>query len=60
MEKFREVVRVLKKRGVEIRKIRATLNGAQAYKVIGSEHNPAALWTAQDIRDAYQRGEFAK
>ena len=60
MEKFREVVRVLKKRGVEIRKIRATLNGAQAYKIIGSEeHNPAAIWTAWDIKYRYQRGEFA-
>lgn len=58
MEKFREVKRILKNRGIEIRKIRATLNGAQAYKIIGSDHNPAALWTIQDIRYAYQRGEF--
>lgn len=60
MEKFREVIKVLKTRGIEIRKIRATLNGAQAYKIIGSEdHNPAAIYTAFDIRWAYQRGEFA-
>lgn len=58
MENFREVKRILKNRGIEIRKIRATLNGAQAYKIIGSDHNPAALWTMQDIRYAYQRGEF--
>lgn len=60
MEKFREVIKILKTKGIEIRKIRATLNGAQAYKIIGSEdHNPAALWTIQDIRYAYYRGEFA-
>ena len=59
MEKFREIKKELKIKGVEIKKIRAKLNGAQAYKIIGSEdHNPAALWTIQDIRYAYQRGEF--
>lgn len=60
MEKFREVIKILKARGIEIRKIKATLNGAQAYKIIGSEdHNPAAIYTAFDIRWAYQSGEFA-
>lgn len=57
---FREIKKELKIKGIEVKKIRATLNGSQAYRVRGSEHNPAAIWTAQDIRDAYQRGEFAK
>lgn len=60
MEQFREIKKVLKTRGIEIRKIKATLNGAQAYKIIGSaEHNPAAIYTAFDIRWDYQRGRFA-
>ena len=59
MVDFREIKRALKTKGIEVKKIRATLNGSQAYRVRGSEYNPAALWTAQDIRDAYQRGEFA-
>ncbi len=60
MEKFREVKKILKARGIEIRKVKATLGGAQAYRVIGSdEHNPAAIYTAFDIRWAYQCGDFA-
>ena len=60
MKKISEIKKELKLAGIEIKKIRAKLNGAQAYKIIGSEdHNPAALWTIQDIRYAYQHGEFA-
>jgi hypothetical protein len=60
MEQFREVKRILKNRGIEVRKIKATLNGAQAYRILGSaEHNPAAIYTAFQIRWAYQCGEFA-
>lgn len=59
MKKFSEIKKELKTKGIDIRRIRATLNGAQAYKVIGSEHNPAAVWTAWDIKTRYQRGEFA-
>ena len=59
MKSFREIKKELKLKGIEVRKLRATLNGAQAYRVIGSEHNPAALWTALDIKYRYQRGEFA-
>jgi hypothetical protein len=59
MKSFREIKKELKTKGIEVRKLRATLNGAQAYRVIGSEHNPAALWTRADIRETYQRGEFA-
>ena len=60
MEQFREVKRILKNRGIEIRKIKATLNGVQAYRILGSaEHNPAAIYTAFQIRWAYQCGEFA-
>ncbi len=58
MEQFREVKKILKTRGIEIRKIKATLNGAQAYKVKGSKYNPAALWTAAQIRQVYSHGEF--
>lgn len=59
MKSFREIKKELESKGIEIRKIRATLNGAQAYRVIGSEHNPAAIWTVWDIKTRYQRGEFA-
>jgi hypothetical protein len=60
MKSFREIKKELKSKGIEVRRIRATLNGAQAYKVIGSdEHNDAAIWTSADIRESYQRGEFA-
>ena len=59
MKSFREIKKELKLKGIEVRKLRATLNGAQVYRVIGSEHNPAALWTALDIKHRYQRGEFA-
>jgi hypothetical protein len=60
MKKFSEIKKELKSKGIEVRRIRATLNGAQAYKVIGSdEHNDAAIWTAWDIKNRYQRGEFA-
>ena len=59
MEQFREIKKILKGRGIKIRKIKATLNGAQAYKILGSaEHNPAALWTAAQIRQVYSHGEF--
>ena len=59
MKKFSEIKKELKSKGIEVRRIRATLNGAQAYKVLGSdEHNPAAIWTAWDIKHRYQRGEF--
>lgn len=59
MKKFNEIKKELKTKGIEVRRIRATLNGAQAYKIIGSDHNPAAIYTAFDIRWAYQCGEFA-
>lgn len=59
MKKFNEIKKDLEAKGIEIRRIRATLNGAQAYRIIGSEHNPAAIWTAWDIKTRYQRGEFA-
>lgn len=60
MEQFKEVKKVLKARGIEIRKIKATLNGTQVYKIIGSEeHNSAAVYTASDIRWDYQCGRFA-
>ena len=58
MKKLSEIKKELKSKGIEVRRIRATLNGAQAYKVIGSEFNPAAIWTAWDIKHRYQRGEF--
>lgn len=58
MKKFNEIKKDLEAKGIEIRRIRATLNGAQAYRIIGSEHNPAAIWTAWDIKTRYQRGEF--
>ena len=61
MEQFREIKKVLKTRGIKICKIKATLNGSQAYKILGStEHNPAAIYTAFDIRWDYQCGRFAK
>lgn len=53
-----EIKKELKAKGIEVRRIRATLNGAQAYKIVGSEFNPAAIWTAWDIKHRYQRGEF--
>lgn len=60
MEQFKEVKKILKARGIIIRKIKATLNGAQAYRIIGSEeHNPAAVYTVFDIRWDYQCGRFA-
>ena len=59
MKQFREVKRVLKTRGIEIRKVKATLNGVQAYKVKGSKYNPSALWTAAQIRQVYSHGDFA-
>lgn len=60
MEQFREVKKILKGRGIEIHKVKATLKGAQAYKIVGStEHNPDILYTAFDIRWAYQCGDFA-
>lgn len=58
MKSFREIKKELESKGIEVRKIRATLNGAQAYRVISREHNPAAIWTSADIRESYQRGEF--
>ena len=56
--KFNEVVKELKTRGIEICKVKAKLNGVQAYKVKGSKYNPAALWTAAQIREVYSHGEF--
>ena len=55
---MRKVFKELLKMGIRVRKIKATLNGAQAYKVIGSKYNPAALWTAAQIRQVYSHGEF--
>ena len=59
MKSLREIKKELKTKGIEVRKLRATLNGAQAYRVISREHNPAAIWTSADRRESYQRGEFA-
>lgn len=56
--KFKEVTKELLTKGIRVRKIKATLNGAQAYKVIGSKYNPAALWTVDQIRQVYNHGEF--
>ena len=58
MKKFSEIKKELKEKGVEIRPQKATLGGARAYKVIGSEHNHHALWTADEIKVAYYNGEF--
>ena len=58
--KFKEVIKELLTQGIRVVKIKATLNGAQAYKIIGSaKHNPEALWTAAQIRQVYSHGEFA-
>lgn len=59
MKKFDEIKKELEARGIEVRRIRATLNGAQAYRIIGSEFNAAAIWTAWEIKSRYYRGEFA-
>ena len=56
--KFKEVIRELLTRGIKVIKIKASLNGVQAYKVKGSGYNPAALWTAAEIKRIYQHGEF--
>jgi len=56
--KFKEVTKELFKKGIRVVKINAKLNGAQAYKIIGSKYNPAALWTAAQIRQVYSHGEF--
>lgn len=56
--KFNEVIKELIVKGVRVVKIKATLNGAQAYKVKGSKYNPAALWTAAQITWVYQHGEL--
>ena len=56
--KFKEVTKELLTKGIRVIKINAKLNGAQAYKVKGSKYNPAALWTAAQIRQVYSHGEF--
>jgi len=56
--KFKEVTKELFKKGIRVVKINAKLNGAQAYRIIGSKYNPAALWTAAQIRQVYSHGEF--
>lgn len=56
--KFNEVIKELLVKGIRVIKIKATLNGVQAYKVIGSKYNPAALWTSAQIRQVYSHGEF--
>ncbi len=56
--KFKEVIKELIIKGIRVVKVKATLNGAQAYKVKGSKYNPAALWTAAQIRRVYSHGEF--
>ena len=58
MKKFAEIKRELKALGIEIRPQKATLDGAKAYKVIGNDHNPHALWTAEEIRVAYYNAEL--
>lgn len=56
--KFSEIKKELKLKGIEVRKLRATLNGAQAYRVVGRDYDPAVIWTRADIWEAYRRGEF--
>ena len=56
--KFKEVTKELLTKGIRVIKINAKLNGAQAYKVKGSKYNPAALWTASQIKWVYSHGEF--
>ncbi len=56
--KFKEVIKELLTKGIGVVKINAKLNGAQAYKVKGSKYNPAALWTAAQIRQVYSHGEL--
>ena len=58
MKKFREVIKELITKGIRVVKIKAKLNGVQAYKVKGSKYNPEALWTAAQIRQIYNHGEF--
>ena len=55
---FKEVIKELIIKGIRVVKIKAKLNGAQAYKVKGSKYNPAALWTAAQIKWVYQHGEL--
>lgn len=58
MKKISEIKKELKLAGIEIKKIKATLNGLQAYRVVGRDYDPAVIWTRADIREAYRRGEF--
>ena len=58
MKKFSEIVKELELKGVEIRVTKATLNGHRAYKVKAPDFNPAALWTAAEIKEAYQNAIF--
>jgi len=56
--KFKEVIKELLAKDIRVLKVKATLNGAQAYKVKSSKYNPAALWTAEQIKRVYEHGEF--
>jgi hypothetical protein len=58
MKTFNKIKKELKARGILIIKPKATINGTQAYRVVGSESfNDAYLWTAEEIkRQAYEGG----
>lgn len=57
---LKEIIKELKANSIEVIKIRATLNGKQVYRVRGSQYNFSALWTADDIIESFQNGEFAQ
>lgn len=57
---FAEVIRRLRiKQGILVLKVSETLNGKQCYRLDGSPCiNRWAIFTAQDITETYNRGEF--
>lgn len=58
MKSFNEIKKELKENNIFVVKMNATINGVQAYKLRGVEHNPAAIWTAEEIKNTYYNGEF--
>ena len=55
---YTEIKKSLESLGIELFKIKATINGRQAYRIKGRGYNHTALWTLSELRQAYQYGQF--
>ena len=58
MDRFSQIKKELKAKGISIVKANCLLNGQEAYRIVGSEsHNSKALWT-KAIIEAYYNADF--